>query len=583
MRREPAINRLGAGTEIFDVLIIGGGASGLGAAVDAAARGYRVALIEQADFAKGTSSRSTKLVHGGVRYLAQGNVALVRSALHERGRLRRNAPHLVRPIPFVIPSYSWWEGPYYGVGLKLYDRLSGRWSFGRSRRLSRAETVEQLPTIETAKLASGILYYDGQFDDARLAINLAQTAVAHGATLVNYCACTGLLKERGRVQGVLARDVETGAEFPIRARVVINATGVFVDELRRFDDSSAAPLVATSQGAHVVLPREFLPGNSSLMVPRTADGRVLFAIPWHDRVLVGTTETPGVRPTLEPRARLEEVAFILEHARKYLTRDPSERDVLSVFAGLRPLVQRGHASNTAALSRDHTITVSASGLVTLTGGKWTTYRKMAEEVIDRAEKVAGCDHRPSPTAELALHGATTEARAPAGLECYGSDADEIASLIRADQALALTLHPALPICAAEVIWHARHEMARTVEDVLARRTRSLLLDARASIAVAPAVAQLLARELRRDDAWVTAQVQSYTELASGWLLDGRVPSTSSHSVAGGCLQASSPPGGRQHSESPASRLLHEKCQVSEASMRGDHVSSASSTRRLQMD
>lgn len=510
--------RLRAGSEIFDLLIVGGGASGLGAAVDAAARGHRVALIEQGDFAQGTSSRSTKLVHGGVRYLGQGNLSLVTSALRERGRLLRNAPHLAHAMPFVIPSYSWWEKPYYAFGLTLYDGLAGRLSLGASQQLSRAETIRHLPTIETDGLRGGVLYYDGQFDDARLAINLAQTAVEGGAVLVNYCACVGLVKERGVVGGVLVRDGETGAEFAVRARAVINATGVFVDALRCFDEPKTAPMVTVSQGVHLVLPREFLPGSSALMIPKTADGRVLFAIPWQGRLVVGTTDTPDVAATMAPRAVPEEVAFILDHARKYLTRDPGESDVLSVFAGLRPLVKRGRAGDTARLSRDHTIALSPSRLITLTGGKWTTYRKMAEDVVDQAERVAGLGHVPSTTAERAIHGAGATGASAGALQSYGSDAVAIAEWAGRDPALAGPVHPACALGRAEVVWHAREEMARTVEDVLARRTRTLVLDARASIEAAPVVARLLADELGRDDAWVAAQVRGYRELARGWLL-----------------------------------------------------------------
>jgi glycerol-3-phosphate dehydrogenase len=541
MQRDSALARLRAGDDVFDFLIIGGGASGLGAAVEAASRGHRVALIEQADFAKGTSSRSTKLVHGGVRYLKQGNLSLVRSALRERERLRHNAPHLVHSLGFVIPNYNWWDGPFYGFGMALYDGLAGRHSFGRSRRLTRAETIEHLPTIETNRLAGGVLYTDGQFDDARLALTLARTAVARGAIIANYCACVGLSKSGGRIDGARVRDVETGAEFAVRARNVINATGVFVDAVRRFDEAKIAPLVTVSQGVHIVLPREFLPGNSALMIPKTADGRVLFAIPWHGKTVVGTTDTPGVQPSLEPRALPAELDFILEHARHYLSKDPGERDVLSVFTGLRPLVSRGGDSGTAALSRDHTIATSASGLITLTGGKWTTYRKMAEDVVDHAEKLGGLVARPSRTAELRLHGAAAVAGLPEHLRVYGSDAESIARIGVNERLAAAPLHPALTITAAEVAWHARHEMARTVEDVLARRTRSLVLDARASIAVAPAVAQILARELRRDLPWAEAQVRAYSELARGWLMPAVSAATVNSSVPGSIEAASAHP------------------------------------------
>lgn len=521
MQRETCRQRLEARDERFDILVIGGGASGLGAAVEAASRGHRVALVEQDDFAKGTSSRSTKLVHGGVRYLRQGNLSLVKTALRERERLRRNAPHLVQSLAFVIPAYTWWEGPYYALGMGLYDLLAGRHSFGRSRRLSRDETIARLPTIETAGLAGGVCYHDGQFDDARLAITLARTAVDLGAALVNYCGCGGLVKENGRIVGARVRDGESGAEFIVRARVVINATGVFVDAVRKFDEPKAEPLVTVSQGVHLVLPREFLPGDSALMVPKTADGRVLFGIPWHDRVVVGTTDTPNVQPSLEPRAQPAEVDFILDHARHYLARDPAERDVLSVFTGLRPLVRRAGAGATAALSRDHTIAVSDSGLITLTGGKWTTYRKMGEDVINQAERVGGLAARPSRTAELRLRGATAEVGAIArGLRVYGSDAEAIEALETKERLLAKPLHPSFALREAEIVWQARHEMARTVEDVLARRTRALALDARAALAIAPRVAQVLAHELGRDLAWQEAQVRAFTPVARGWLLDG---------------------------------------------------------------
>jgi glycerol-3-phosphate dehydrogenase len=502
MNRAAALERLRSENEPFDVLIVGGGATGLGAAVDAATRGHRVALIEQADFAKGTSSRSTKLVHGGLRYLRQGNVSLVFEALRERGRLARNAPHLVHDLAFVIPNYKWWEGPFYGIGLKVYDKLAGDLGLKQSRMLSREETLALMPTIEPEHLTSGVIYHDGQFDDARLAINLAQTATANGGVLANYCGCTGLVKEHGRVVGAEVRDVENGAEFTVRARTVVNATGVFVDDLRRFDDRAAASMVTPSQGIHLVLPKHFLPGGVALMIPKTDDGRVLFVIPWHDRVVVGTTDTPVSGRSLEPRARDEERTFLLGHAGRYLTQDPQEGDVLSIFAGLRPLVKSGHGGATATLSRDHTIVASASGLITITGGKWTTYRKMAEDVVDHAEQVGDLARRACRTHDFPI---------------LGGDAAPFDSFVRDRPTLGSPLHPALPYRAAEVVWHAREEMARTVEDILARRTRALLLDARASIEAAPTVARLLATELQWDAAWETRQIEEYTALARGYV------------------------------------------------------------------
>lgn len=517
MNRTTSLSTLRAHTEPFDIAIIGGGATGLGAAVDAAARGHSVCLIEQSDFAKGTSSRSTKLVHGGVRYLKQGNISLVLEALRERGLLCQNAPHLAHSQPFIIPNYHWWEGPFYGIGMKVYDGLAGRLGLAPSRFLSREEVIEQLPNIETEHLTGGVIYHDGQFDDARLAINLAQTAAEHGAVVLNYVRCEGFIKESGHIAGLLAKDIESGAEFEIRARCVINATGVFADALRQKDDAEAPSMLSPSQGVHIVLPREFLPGDAAIMIPKTEDGRVLFAVPWHGRLIVGTTDTPVAEASLEPRALPEEIEFIFAEMARYLARDPGRTDVLSVYAGLRPLVKQAAAS-TAALSRDHLITVSDSGLITITGGKWTTYRKMAEDVIDHAELIGTLDHRLCNTHALAIHGSTADHSGPEHLRVYGSDADAIRYLISTDASLGENIHPKLEFQKAEVVWHARHEMARTVEDVLARRTRALLLDARSSIEAAESVAGLLARELDKDDAWKSSQVRDYAELAAGYVL-----------------------------------------------------------------
>lgn len=517
MQRSVCLEKIAGAEEPFDMVIIGGGATGLGTAVDAAARGHKVALFEQSDFSKGTSSRSTKLVHGGVRYLRQGNISLVLEALRERGRMAQNAPHLVHDQAFVIPNYSWWEGPFYGIGMKVYDQLAGKLGLSPSKVLSKKETVELIPTVEQDRLVGGVRYHDGQFDDSRLAVNLAQTAEELGAAMVNYCKCVGLVKENGAVSGVEIRDEETGKEFTVKAKAVINATGVFVDELRRMDEAKVKDLVAVSQGIHFVLPKSFLPGKAAIMVPKTADGRVLFAVPWHDRVVVGTTDTPLDRSSLEPRALTEERQFVMEHACQYLDKDPTEDDVLSVFAGLRPLVKAGDAGSTAALSRDHTIVVSESGLVTVTGGKWTTYRKMGEDVIDHAEMVAGVDAKRCQTHELQIHGWTRAVEEQSNLSLYGSDAQKVKRLMKSGDGLADKIHERLPYQKGEVVWHAREEMARTVEDVLARRTRSLLLDAAASIEASPVVAELLAKELGKDEAWQKKQVETYSELGKGYV------------------------------------------------------------------
>ena len=513
--------------EPWDFVIVGGGATGLGCAVEAASRGYRPLLLEQSDFAKGTSSRSTKLVHGGVRYLQQGNVSLVLEALKERGTLLRNAPHLVHDLAFVVPNYSWWEGPFYGVGMKVYDLLAGRSGFGRSKHLSKEKTMERLPTIEPDGLDGGVIYYDGQFDDARLALNMAQTAAEQGATLLTYCEVTDLLKaDDGEIRGVVATDLETGETFEVPAKVVINATGVWTDSVRRMDDPDARPMIQPSQGVHVVLDRRFLPGDSAIMVPKTDDGRVLFAIPWHDVVVVGTTDTPIDGVPMEPVPFEEEVAFLLRHAARYLTDDPTREDVRSVFVGIRPLVADPDAEGTSAISRDHTLHIAESGLVTITGGKWTTYRKMAEDTIDQAALLAALEDRDSVTARLQLHGAHDNAAAFGELAAYGSDAPELQALMRDDEALAERLHERRPVRAVQVVWAARHEMARTVEDVLSRRTRELLLDARAAVEMAPRVAELMAAELGRDADWQARQVEAFTDLAQQYLLTGApLPST----------------------------------------------------------
>ena len=517
MKRATALERLQAAAQPFDIVIIGGGASGLGAAVDAATRGYRVALFEQSDFAKGTSSRSTKLVHGGVRYLQQGNLSLVLEALRERGRLAVNAPHLVRSQAFVIPIYKWWQAPLYLVGMKLYDVLAGKLGLQPSRYLNRKATLEALPNLRSERLLGGVRYYDGQFDDTRLAIHLAQTADQHGAVVLNYCRCVGLVKQSGRLRGIEIHDLEQRRHFKVYAKAIINATGVYVDALRKMDEPQSKPILAASQGVHLVLPKRFLPGQAAMMIPKTADGRVLFAVPWHDHVVLGTTDTPVDAAALEPRALHSERDFLMTHAAQYLNHAPSSADVLSIFAGLRPLIQSGDSSNTAALSRDHSIRVSRSGFITLTGGKWTTYRKMAQDVIDEAERLMGSSHLKCTTARQALYGQTTAPVNQTNLKVYGADAAAILAIIQANPRLGETIHPALPYQKAEVVWHARAEMARTVEDVLARRTRALLLNAAASIEAAPGVAKLLAKELGRDANWVSQQVADYQALAKGYL------------------------------------------------------------------
>jgi glycerol-3-phosphate dehydrogenase len=519
MNRAEMLERALAHREAWDMVVIGGGATGVGVALDAAARGYDVLLLEQSDFGKGTSSRSTKLVHGGVRYLEQGNVSLVMEALKERGLLRQNAPHLVSNLAFVVPNYEWWEAPFYGVGLKVYNLLSGRYGFGDSEILSKEETLARLPTIRTEGLRGGVVYYDGQFDDARLLVNMAETAAEQGAALLNYAPVTALTRDGyGFVNGVVAHDVESGREIKATAHVVINAGGPFCDAVRRLADPGLSPLIVPSQGIHLVFDGKVLPGGAAIMVPHTSDGRVMFAIPWHGHTVVGTTDTPIEEASLEPRPFDDEIEFVLETASRYLRQPLTRADVRSVFVGIRPLVRSGDATSTAALSRDHVIHIDPTGLITVTGGKWTTWRGMAEHCVNTAAMLEHLPEKPCPTRNLNIHGFHRQAERFGPLAVYGSDALHIQDLIHGEPALGEPLHSALPYCGAEVVWAARFEMARTVEDVLARRTRALFLNARAAVEMAPRTADLLARELGRDAAWRDAQVEAFRKVASGYVV-----------------------------------------------------------------
>ncbi|MGN6393931.1 MAG: glycerol-3-phosphate dehydrogenase/oxidase [Mucilaginibacter sp.] len=519
IKREILVEALTDTQKVWDIIVVGGGATGLGTALDAASRGYQTLLLEQADFAKGTSSRSTKLVHGGVRYLAQGNIGLVREALHERGLLLKNAAHLVKNESFIIPGYSWWSGTFYTIGLTLYDLLAGKLSFGRSMHISKRETIARLPALRQQGLRGGVVYHDGQFDDSRLAMNLAQTCLEQGATVLNYFPVINLIKENGKVKGVIAGDKESGQMYNIKARAVINATGVFVDDLLQKDEPGTKPSITPSQGIHIVLDRSFMPGEDALMIPKTDDGRVLFALPWHNRLLVGTTDTPLNEPRLEPLALEGEVDFVMRTIGKYLTRAPLRQDVLSVFAGLRPLAapQEG-TTKTKEISRSHKLMVSASGLITVTGGKWTTYRKMAEDTMDKAIETAGLRPRVSITKDLSIHGNTAEVDRNSHLYVYGSDREAVIALAKKNPEWVQKLHPKFEYLQAEVIWAVRNEMARTVEDVLARRVRMLFLDARAAMEAAPLVANLMAGELGKNQLWEKQQVIDFNIVAGGYLL-----------------------------------------------------------------
>ena len=531
--RNEILHEIGGNSQPWDVLVIGGGATGLGAAVEAAARGYRTLLVERSDFAKETSSRSTKLVHGGVRYLEQMNLTLVLDALRERGHMLRNAPHLVHDLSFVVPAYSYFSLPYYGMGLKLYERLSGKLSFGRSEVLSRKTTLELLPGVTEKHLRGGILYHDGQFDDARYAIALLRTLQDLGGTAINYVEATGLIERGGKIVGIQARDCEDDTLFDLEAKAVINACGVHAEDTISLDGRPLTPraeacdgarptgsLLAISQGSHFVLPRAFLPGNTALMIPKTSDGRVLFAIPWHGALVVGTTDVPVDTTSSEPRALPVEKQFLNETIARYFGRAPRPDEILSIWSGLRPLVRHGNAK-TSKLSRDHTILIAPSGLITVTGGKWTTYRRMGQDTIDRAAQVAALPKRASNTLELKLHGWTPQGAdvISAWETVYGSDLPALRALSDGDPRLDALLHPRLPFKLREVVWAARYEMARSVEDVLARRTRALFLDARAAIEAAPAVAGLLAQELNRCEVWTQKDLTKFVQTAKGYLCE----------------------------------------------------------------
>jgi glycerol-3-phosphate dehydrogenase len=516
MDRKQMLQQLETVTQ-WDIIIIGGGATGLGSALDAASRGYKTLLVEQEDFSKGTSSRSTKLVHGGVRYLAQGNVKLVREALRERGLLLENAPHVCHNLSFIIPSFHWWQKWYYTIGLSMYDLLAGKLSLGKTKMLSKQKTLELLPAISPNNLSGGVLYKDGQFDDSRLAVNLAQTAVEQGAAMLNYCRVTGLSKNGDNVSGVLVEDVLTGNKYTLQSKAVINATGVFTDKIMQMDDVGHQPIVSPSQGVHIVVDAKFFPGKQALMIPKTDDGRVLFAVPWHDKVLLGTTDTPVNDIVLEPRPLQEEIDFIIQHCNRYLSSQITHRDIKTMYAGLRPLIKVKGQKSTAILPRDHTTIVSKSGLVTITGGKWTTYRTMAKHAVDNAAVACKLTQRRCITDTLKIHGYTATASGNAELDIYGSDAGNITQLINEQPSLKEKIHPALPYSKAFVVWAVQQEMAMTVEDVLSRRTRALLLDATAAIEAAPVVASLMAGCMQQTESWQQQQVAAFTAIAKNYL------------------------------------------------------------------
>jgi glycerol-3-phosphate dehydrogenase len=502
----------------WDIIVIGGGATGLGIALDSVSRGYKTILLEQSDFAKGTSSRSTKLVHGGVRYMAQGDLLLVMEALHERGLMLKNAPHLTSDQEFVIPVYTIWDAVLYTVGLKFYDLLAGRLSMGKSYFINRKKIMHRLPLLKSEGLKGGVVYHDGQFDDARMTIALAKATVDRGGVVLNYFKVTGLLKNKeGRMNGVVAKDLTSGKEMSLYARLVINATGVFADDIIRMDNPASKLYIRPSQGVHIVLDKTFLSSNSAVMIPKTADGRVLFAIPWYDKVVVGTTDTPLDVINIEPVALDEEIKFILETATKYFVKELKREDVLCIFAGLRPLAANpDNPAATREISRRHKIILSPSRMLTITGGKWTTYRLMARETIDKAIRNEILEKRKCVTSNLKLSTSASDITLNR-LYIYGEQSAEIEQIINEKPEMGDPIDLRLPYTRAEILWICRKEMPVNLEDVLARRTRALFLDARASIEIAPVVADLMAKEFGFDETWQQEQIESYNKVVANYL------------------------------------------------------------------
>ena len=520
MDRNQLLSRLDDQNKVWDVVVIGGGATGLGCAVDAAARGYSVALFEREDFAKCTSSRSTKLVHGGVRYLQKLEVDLVREALHERGLMKQNAPHLVKDQAFVISNYSHWDNLLYFCGLLFYDILSFGFGYGRSRFISAKKVLEYLPTSEVKGLKGGVVYHDGQFDDSRMAVNLAQTAVEQGAVVANYTAVESVLHdEQGKVCGVVARDIMSGKEYTVKAKAVINAAGIFVDEVMQMDKPDMPKMVVPSQGVHLVLDMKFLQSDYAIMVPKTSDGRVLIAVPWHDKVVVGTTDIQRPVAESEPKPLDEEIDFILSTAGLYMSPAPTRKDIVSVFAGQRPLAApKKEGKSSKEVSRSHKIIVSDHDLITITGGKWTSYRRMAEDTVDKAIEMGKVEKRKCVTRKLKIHGWRPNPNLADHMYVYGSDEPSIRKMINENPALGERLSEKYGYTVAEVLWAVREEMAQTVEDVLARRVRLLFVDAREAQNVARRVAEVMAEEMGKDKTWIDEQVESFVNVSNNYIV-----------------------------------------------------------------
>ena len=473
----------------FDFIVIGGGASGLGCALDVSSRGYSVVLLEKFDFCKGTSSRSTKLIHGGVRYLEKGQISLVYEALKERDILIKNAPHLVKQVGFLIPVYNYFLKFYYFFGLKIYDFISGNLSFEKSRTVNRESAIKLVPNVEKQKLKGGVVYFDGQFDDSRLGIDIALTSEINNAVLINYMSVESLIKENGKIKGVIAHDSVNNSNFSINSDNVINATGVFSRSIMELDSNKLKTVIRPSQGVHLVVDKCFLNGNFGILVPKTSDGRVLFAVPWQDHVIIGTTDTVVDNPSFNPESTKEEIDFILENVKNYLELYPKRDNIKSVFVGLRPLVANNSNSKSKDLSRKHKIIVSKSGMVSVIGGKWTTYRRMAENVIDLALKKTKLPFVKSKTSDLKIKNGLI-------------DIDFSKESLSDDFFLSKEM----------IIHYVKNEMALNLDDIMSRRSRCLFLNTKESIRIAPMVAKIMSNELSKDKDWIDKQLKSFYNL-----------------------------------------------------------------------
>ena len=516
MNRNLNIKKLSNKESKWDIIIIGGGASGLGAAVDSASRGFKTLLVEKSDFAKGTSSRSTKLVHGGVRYMQNGDISLVIEALKERGVLKKNAPHLVKNMSFVIPSYNWWSNPFYGIGLKIYDMMAGKLGLGKSTILSKDETLKLIPNVKKKDLIGGVIYHDGQFDDSRMAISLAITAEKNGATLLNYFEVKKLIKNNNIINGIVVKDNVNNKTYEIKGKVVINATGVFSDNIMKMDFPRKKRMIKPSQGVHLVLDQKFLKSQHAILIPHTTDGRVLFAVPWNKHVVLGTTDTSLDEIKEEPIALKEEIEFILKNAQNFMTIKPTKNDIKSVFAGLRPLAAESDKGNTKEISRHHKISVSESGLLSILGGKWTTYRKIAEDAINTSISIGGFNERKCITENLQIHGYMKNPDWNDPLHVYGNDSSLIKKLkiTNGNKSLSKKLY----ISPNQIIWSLKNEMAVKLEDILARRTRCLFLDAKETVRIAPKVLDIMKTFLNKDNDWEKKEFSNFMKISKNYIL-----------------------------------------------------------------